>query len=83
MKNSCVATLSVDWEDFPNFVRKRSLSSLPLASRERIELQTHYLLDLLDERELKVTFFCVAYLAKQFPFLVKRIHSRGHGNRPA
>ena len=69
MKNSCVATLSVDWEDFSQLVRKRSLSSLPLAGRERIELQTHYLLDLLDERELKVTFFCVAYLANSFHFL--------------
>lgn len=36
------------------------------------------ILDKLDERGFKGTFFCVGGLAKDFPEVVKRIESRGH-----
>lgn len=36
------------------------------------------LLDLLDEKRLKATFFCVGKLATEFPNVVRRIAARGH-----
>ena len=36
------------------------------------------ILDLLDERHLKATFFCVGQLAPHFPKVIKLIQSRGH-----
>lgn len=36
------------------------------------------ILDMLDERGLKATFFCVGGLGREFPDVVKRIAERGH-----
>lgn len=36
------------------------------------------ILDILDEREIKGTFFCTGMMATDFPGVVKLIHSRGH-----
>lgn len=36
------------------------------------------ILDILDERNLKGTFFCVGGLGREFPDVVKRIAGRGH-----
>ena len=36
------------------------------------------ILDLLDERQLKATFFCVGKMGVLFPEVIRRIHSRGH-----
>jgi len=36
------------------------------------------ILDVLDERDFKATFFCTGLLAKDFPQIVKLIQSRGH-----
>lgn len=36
------------------------------------------ILDLLDERNMKGTFFCVGGLGREFPGVVKRIADRGH-----
>lgn len=36
------------------------------------------ILDLLDERGFKGTFFCVGGMATDFPHIVKKIYSRGH-----
>ena len=36
------------------------------------------ILDVLDEREFKGTFFCLGGMATDFPEVVKRIESRGH-----
>lgn len=36
------------------------------------------LLDLLDRSGVRATFFCLGGVAKYFPEVVKRIHSRGH-----
>lgn len=48
---------------------------------ERIALYDNLLgdiLDLLDERKLKATFFCVGGMANDFPHVVRLIDSRGH-----
>lgn len=36
------------------------------------------ILDLLDEKQLKATFFCVGGLAREFPYVVKKIADKGH-----
>ncbi len=38
----------------------------------------NYILDLLDSRKIKATFFCTGLMAKDFPSVVKLIQSRGH-----
>lgn len=51
------------------------------ASVEKYQIYDSYLksiLDLLDERNLKATFFCVGGLAKDFPNVVKTIAEKGH-----
>ena len=48
---------------------------------ERLKEFDRYLneiLDLLDERKLKATFFCVGGMASDFPQVVRLIESRGH-----
>lgn len=49
--------------------------------KERYSVYDRYLdiiLDALDERNFKGTFFCVGGLGKEFPDVVKKIDSRGH-----
>jgi len=49
--------------------------------KERYQVYDRYLksvLDLLDERKIKATFFCVGELAKHFPRVVRIIASKGH-----
>ena len=36
------------------------------------------ILDVLDERGLKGTFFCVGGMGKEFPDVLRRIETRGH-----
>lgn len=36
------------------------------------------ILEVLDSREIKATFFCTGMMAKEFPQVVKLIHSHGH-----
>lgn len=38
----------------------------------------HKILDVLDERNTKATFFCLGKMASEFPDIVKRIDSHGH-----
>ncbi|MGO9377200.1 MAG: XrtA system polysaccharide deacetylase [Dissulfurispiraceae bacterium] len=44
----------------------------------RVERSTHTILDLLNEREVKVTFFVLGWVAKRFPALIREIESQGH-----
>ena len=44
----------------------------------RVELQTDFLLDLLDETGARATFFILGCVAEAHPDLVKRIHQKGH-----
>ena len=36
------------------------------------------ILDLLDERRIKATFFCLGRIATDFPYVIKSIYDRGH-----
>lgn len=44
----------------------------------RVVANTHRLLDLFDEQQVKGTFFVLGWVAKTFPELVREIGSRGH-----
>lgn len=51
-----------------------SWSSLP----HRADRSTHKVLDILDERGVKATFFILGYVADRFPSLAREISERGH-----
>jgi polysaccharide deacetylase family protein (PEP-CTERM system associated) len=44
----------------------------------RVERNTHKILRLLNERNIKATFFVLGWVAERFPALVRDIHSQGH-----
>ena len=44
----------------------------------RVEANTDRLLDILDKRGLKATFFVLGWVARRYPALVRRIASLGH-----
>jgi polysaccharide deacetylase family protein (PEP-CTERM system associated) len=44
----------------------------------RFEPVVDRLLTILDERNLKATFFCLGWMAEHHPHVIRRIHSQGH-----
>lgn len=72
--------LSIDVEEyfqvsaFENVIEKGSWD----AWESRVEVETHTLLDLFDEKDAKATFFTLGYIAEHFPNLVREIVARGH-----
>lgn len=44
----------------------------------RIEDNTHRLLKILDDHDVKATFFVLGWIAEKYPRLVKQIHDAGH-----
>ena len=67
--------LTFDIEEW--FLEKNNHGNRP----ERIKLFDQFLnqiLDLLDEHQLKATFFCVGGMGIEFPHVIKLIESRGH-----
>lgn len=65
--------LSVDIEDWA-----QSTLDTNLALTERAEKNTNYLLDLLAERQKKITCFVLGRYAEQFPRTVRRMAEEGH-----
>jgi polysaccharide deacetylase family protein (PEP-CTERM system associated) len=75
--------LSIDLEDyfmvsaFENMVMREDWKQY----ESRIERNTYHLLEILDNAQIpspSATFFCLGWVAEQFPHLIKTIHSRGH-----
>ena len=72
--------LTVDVEDyfqvsaFANSINQKEWENHPL----RVENNTHKLLDLFDEYQLKATFFILGWVAERKRDLVLEIASRGH-----
>jgi len=72
--------LTVDVEDyfhvsaFANSIDQREWGDYPL----RVERNTHLLLDLFDENQVKATFFVLGWVAERTVNLVEEIHARGH-----
>ena len=44
----------------------------------RVEANTHRLLQLFDDANIKITFFILGWVAERHPELVKTIHAQGH-----
>lgn len=71
---------TVDVEDyfqvsgFADQVRADDWGTFP----SRVERSTHRLLDLLDRRQVKATFFVLGWVAERHPALVRAIHDAGH-----
>ncbi len=72
--------LTIDVEDyfqvnaFARQVRYDDWDSFPL----RVDANTMRILDLLDEFDIRATFFILGWVAERRPCLVKEIHRRGH-----
>jgi polysaccharide deacetylase family protein (PEP-CTERM system associated) len=65
--------LTIDVEDWP-----QSTLDLSLPITERAVRNTHLLLDVLRERQVRATFFVLGLLAERFPEVVAEIAADGH-----
>lgn len=75
-----VNAMTVDVEDyfqvsaFEPYVTKQQWDNLP----HRVVRNTHRILDLFDENNIKATFFTLGWVAERYPALIKRIIKDGH-----
>lgn len=75
-----VHALSFDIEDWfhlveiPAVAEPKSWDSFPTI----VENRTDWILDRLDEHQVRATFFVLGWIAQKYPALINRIHSRGH-----
>jgi len=72
--------LTVDLEDWFHQIGVASVAN-PTSwhtLESRIESNTHRLLDLFDEAKVSATFFCLGWVAKAYPRLVRQVAERGH-----
>src|SRR3954470_13029369 len=44
----------------------------------RVETTTRLVLDLLDERQIRATFFVIGWIAERFPRLIQDVAAAGH-----
>jgi polysaccharide deacetylase family protein (PEP-CTERM system associated) len=72
--------LTIDVEDyfqvnaFADHVRRDQWDTYPL----RVDGNTRRILDILDNCNIKATFFVLGWVAERLPALIKEIHQRGH-----
>lgn len=80
MTNQITHAMTVDVEDyyqvaaFFDVVKPEDWENWP----SRVEANTDRLLQLFDDKGLKITFFILGWVAQRHPELVKRIHDQGH-----
>ncbi|MGX5172724.1 polysaccharide deacetylase family protein [Aliikangiella sp. IMCC44653] len=76
MKN----VMSIDVEDY--FQVSALAESIQVSQwdsiKPRVEANTHKILDIFEQHNIKATHFVLGWVAKKFPQLIKDIHSRGH-----
>jgi polysaccharide deacetylase family protein (PEP-CTERM system associated) len=72
-----VNVLTIDVEDWYQLAHGKLLGHSVPASR-RVVVNTHLVLDLLAEHNVRATFFVLGIIAEQFPELVQRINKEGH-----
>jgi polysaccharide deacetylase family protein (PEP-CTERM system associated) len=72
--------LSVDLEDYfhPTEVQQTVGPDEWISMPSRVEYSTQIVLDLLDKRDVKATFFVLGWVARHRPGLIREIASRGH-----
>jgi polysaccharide deacetylase family protein (PEP-CTERM system associated) len=68
---------TIDLEDWQQLLVRRITGQFGDPSTATIA-STHRLLDLLDQTQVRATFFVVGILAERFPQLVREVHRRGH-----
>ena len=75
-----VNILTFDIEDWFHTHQNRNQYSGHIWSElpSKVEENTERILRVLEENELKATFFVLGWVAKYFPHLIKKIHSQGH-----
>jgi len=72
--------MTVDVEDyfqvsaFESYIAKEHWDSLP----HRVERNTHKILDLFTEKNIKATFFTLGWVAERYPDLIRRMVTDGH-----
>ena len=69
--------LTIDLEDWHQMLSRRLTGKYSEPSQATV-VATHRLLDILDEANIRGTFFVVGMLAERFPELVREVHHRGH-----
>jgi len=75
-----INAMTVDVEDyfqvsaFESYIAKEQWNTLP----HRVERNTHKVLDLFKEKNIKATFFTLGWVAERYPDLIKRIVMDGH-----
>ena len=80
MKIRQINAMSIDVEDyfqvsaFEPYITKNQWDNLP----HRVENNTHKILDILEDRQIKATFFTLGWVAERYPSIVKRIVAEGH-----
>ena len=70
-------TLSIDWEDFGQLTSK-NIDGILTSPTKAIERQTDILLSMLDDNNVKATFFVLGMLSNSRPDLLKKIANEGH-----
>lgn len=72
--------MTVDVEDyfhvsaFESNIDRSQWANLPC----RVEANTHRLLDMMDEKNIRATYFVLGWVAERYPALVREIAARGH-----
>ena len=80
LENMKKNAMTVDVEDyfqvsaFESYIAKEQWDTLP----HRVERNTHKILDLFTERNIKATFFTLGWVAERYPDLIKRMVTDGH-----
>ena len=72
--------ISFDVEEWFHLLNKKHLNDQGLWHQypSRIENQIDKILYLLNNYQIKATFFCLGWVAKKYPELIKKIHNCGH-----
>src|SRR5581483_11122678 len=69
--------LTIDLEDWHQMLARRVTGRYGEPTDATVRA-TERLLDILDEAQIRGTFFVVGMLAERFPDLVREVHRRGH-----
>lgn len=74
------ALLSVDVEDWFQVENLRPVYPISIWDRQesRIERNIGLILDILQNKDTKGTFFVLGWIAERYPLLIKKIHNAGH-----
>ncbi len=72
--------LSFDIEDWFHIKFNKSFNNEKIWDQyeSRIMLNSDIILEILDEYNIRSTFFCLGWVARKYPELLKKIHKNGH-----